>query len=107
MTVGIDATRRALESGLVRLVVVAEDASKTQLAKLERPIERAGVEIRSMSGRDTLGHALGVASVSAVGITSQSFASQLSQALDPRTPDSPDGESEREAQEERRSDAGR
>jgi ribosomal protein L7Ae-like RNA K-turn-binding protein len=78
---GVDATRRGLRKGDVRLVLVSADASETQLAKVV-PLAKAGgiPVIRTAEGAE-LGAALGEGALSAVGVTGHSFVKQLQKLL--------------------------
>jgi ribosomal protein L7Ae-like RNA K-turn-binding protein len=75
---GVSAVRDAVRSGEARIVILAEDASKAQLGKLTGLIEAREVVVRWMESRDALGRAIGVAPVSALAVTAQSFAEALS-----------------------------
>ena len=101
---GVDATRRSLGAGEVRLVLLAADASETQFRKVRNLIR--GVPVRWVSARNVLGRALGLNALSMVGVTESSFAKQLSERLPPM-PSGSLGQPELEgAQEESSSDAG-
>ncbi len=80
---GVDATRRALVAGEVRLVLLASDASDTQLKKVYNLIHRRLVPVRWVSAKDVLGQALGSGALSIVGVTAGSFATQMLQQLPP------------------------
>lgn len=71
---GTGRVREALQKGEVRLVVVAADASSTQLDKVLRPAERTGVPVRAFGTRASLGRALGVGPISAAGVTEAELA---------------------------------
>ncbi len=92
VVVGVDATRRSLGSGEVRLVVVADDASESQYKKVRNLIRSRGVPVRRVSARDVLGRALGRSPLSVVGVTAGSFAMQLQERL-PREASGRAGES--------------
>ena len=103
---GVDATRRSLESGEVRLVLFATDASETQFKKVRNLIRRRGVPVLRISDRDLLGRAVGRSALSVVGVTERSFARQLLERV-PQMPSGSLGQQELEgAQEEQSSDAG-
>jgi ribosomal protein L7Ae-like RNA K-turn-binding protein len=74
---GVDATRRAIASGEVGLVLLAADASETQLRKVESLVRHRGVPARWVSGKDALGRALGREPLSVAGVEVGSFAEQL------------------------------
>ncbi len=80
---GVDATRRSLGAGDVRLVLLATDVSETQFEKVRRLIGRRRVPVRWVSDRDVLGRALGKSALSMVGVTEGSFAAQLLERLPP------------------------
>jgi ribosomal protein L7Ae-like RNA K-turn-binding protein len=80
---GVEATRRSLGTGEVRLVLLATDASETQLEKVRGLIRRRGVPVRHVAARDALGKALGRGRLSVVGVTTRSFATQLLEQLPP------------------------
>jgi ribosomal protein L7Ae-like RNA K-turn-binding protein len=80
---GVDATRRGLRKGEVRLVWAAEDASDAQLVKV-MPLARAGsIPVIRAGDRAELGAALGAGALSAVGVTGPSFVKQLQVLLGP------------------------
>lgn len=74
---GVDATRRAVASGESGLVLLAADASETQLRKVVNLVRHRGVPVRWVSGKDALGRALGEGALSVVGIERGSFAEQI------------------------------
>lgn len=79
--VGTDATRRGLRGGGVRLVLTAEDASRTQLKKVLGLARRKGVPHRVVADRSELGRALGAGPVTAVAVTNPSLAQQILEEL--------------------------
>ena len=78
---GVDATRRSLGTGEVRLVLLATDASETQFKKVRGLIRRRGVPVRWVAAREALGRALGCSTLSMVGVTESSFAARLLEQL--------------------------
>ena len=78
---GADATRKTIRKGKARLVVMAEDASPAQLAKILKTMEQRSFPRGYVPSRAELGAALGAGPLSAVAVTNGSFASQISRAL--------------------------
>jgi ribosomal protein L7Ae-like RNA K-turn-binding protein len=78
---GVDATRRGLRKGEVRLVVVAGDASKTQLLKVVPLAKAGGIPVVRAGEQVKLGAALGEGALSTVGVTGPSFVKQLQELL--------------------------
>ncbi len=74
---GMDAARRAVREGRARLVLIADDASATQLKKIMGLLEHRPVPRRRVSDRVALGAALGAPPLSAVAITQRRFAESL------------------------------
>lgn len=79
---GVEAARRAVDAGAARLLLIAEDASGTQLDKVRAPAERRGVLVRSLGTRNDLGRAVGGPPLSAVAVTNEGFAEQMLRRLD-------------------------
>ncbi len=79
---GGEATRRAVERGEARLVVLARDASEAQVQKILRTMKDRSVDRRFVTSRSELGAALGVGPLSAVAVTRRAFARQLSRTLE-------------------------
>lgn len=79
---GGEATRRAIRKGEARLVVLAEDASRTQLDKILKTMKGRSVDRRFVPSGSQLGAALGVAPLSAVAVTKRAFARQLARTLE-------------------------
>ncbi len=103
---GVDATRRSLGAGEVRLVLLARDASENQFKKVRSLIRSRGVPVRMVSARAALGRALGRSTLSMVGVTATSFAAQLLERL-PANPSRAGGSTEGDrSQDERSADAG-
>jgi len=107
VVLGVEAVRRALKAGEIRLVVRAAGASEAQWEKVEGVLRHRKIPVRWISGSEVLGRALGAGPVSVVGIGSPALAKQLLEKLPSRPPDSPGREGLREKQEESRSHAGR
>jgi ribosomal protein L7Ae-like RNA K-turn-binding protein len=74
---GTEAVRDALRSGHAELVVFAGDASPAQLDKVRRTLRNRSVPQASLGDRAALGAAVGVAPVSALAVTSASFADRV------------------------------
>lgn len=83
VTPGVGATRRALQAGAVRLVLLATDASETQCRKVRGRARGAGVPVGVVASRAALGRALGRTELSVAGVTDRSFARQLQEKLPP------------------------
>lgn len=83
---GIPAVREALRKGSARLLILAGDASRGQLAKLGDLGGNGRPPVRWMTTRASLGGALGRPAVSAAAVTKESFAEQLSALLEPHPP---------------------
>jgi ribosomal protein L7Ae-like RNA K-turn-binding protein len=92
---GVDAARRAVREGRARLIILADDASATQLRKLTGLLEHRPVPRRRVADRAALGAALGGAPVSAVAITRSEFAESMLRRLpeDAEEMDVPDEDS--------------
>lgn len=104
---GVDAVRRALKAGELRVVVRAAGGSGTQWEKVEGVLRHREVLVRWVSDREVLGRALGSGPVSVAGIRTGALAKQVVEKLPSRPPDSPGREGVQEEQEESRSHAGR
>ena len=78
---GVDAARRAVRDGRARLILIADDASATQLKKLTGLLEHRPVPRRRVADRVALGAALGAPPVSAVAITRSEFANSMLERL--------------------------
>lgn len=74
---GTQAARRAVREGRARLVLMAEDASSVQLDKIRTTLERRAIPRAVLGDRDALGGAVGLAGLSAVAVTDESFARRL------------------------------
>ena len=85
VAVGTEAAREAIRAGDARLVVVAQDVSPVQSAKVRRTL--AGHPIRQVSwGRkEDLGAALGLPPTSVVAVTHPRLAAELLEVLEPRS----------------------
>lgn len=81
--VGVDTIRKALRAEGLCAVLVARDASDTQLAKIRGILRHAEVPVRWVSGQTALGAAIGRAPLTAVGVTEKSFAELLARKLPP------------------------
>jgi ribosomal protein L7Ae-like RNA K-turn-binding protein len=78
---GIDGTRRAVRRGEACLVLLAEDGSETQRAKVVPLAEARGVRCLILGDRAGLGGALGSGPLSMVAVTQKSFARELEERL--------------------------
>jgi ribosomal protein L7Ae-like RNA K-turn-binding protein len=78
---GVDAARRAVREGRARLILIADDASATQLKKITGLLEHRPVPRRRVAGRAALGAALGAPPLSAVAITRSEFAESMLRRL--------------------------
>jgi ribosomal protein L7Ae-like RNA K-turn-binding protein len=74
---GTEAVRRAIREGEAQLVLMATDASSVQLDKVRKTLRDRAIPQVVLGDRDTLGAALGMSPVSAVAVTSASFAGRL------------------------------
>jgi ribosomal protein L7Ae-like RNA K-turn-binding protein len=92
---GVDAARRAVREGRARLVLIAGDASATQLKKIMGLLEHRPVPRRHVADRATLGAAVGGPPLSAVAITRRELAESMLERLPERegTGDIPGGDS--------------
>lgn len=78
---GTDAARRSVLVGEARLVLMAGDASSVQLDKIRQALKNRPIPQGTLGDRATLGAAVGHAPVSAVAITTASFAEELRMRL--------------------------
>lgn len=86
MVSGTDATRRGVREGAVHAVLVALDASPTQTRKLLPLAEARGVPFAACLTQEQMGAATGRGTVSALGLTHESFAKralELAAAISP------------------------
>ncbi|MDT8340195.1 MAG: ribosomal L7Ae/L30e/S12e/Gadd45 family protein [Longimicrobiales bacterium] len=74
VVVGTDAVRRAVREGRARVVLLAEDASDTQLKKIKALLEHRGLPSAVLGTREELGAALGRGRLSAAALTLPAFA---------------------------------
>lgn len=79
---GTELTRRALRNGEVCLVLLAEDASRSQLEKVLGLLRHGSVPYRMVEDQAGLGAAVGSGPLSAVAVTRASFAEQIARRLD-------------------------
>ncbi|TVR64385.1 MAG: hypothetical protein EA422_06575 [Gemmatimonadales bacterium] len=107
LEVGVGAARDAVRSGRARMVILARDGAGGQLGKLLPLLEHREVPQRWVQRRGDLGGALGMSSVSAVAVTTNSFADQFLAVLSAGAESVP-GKTEdgREAKEESGTNAG-
>ena len=78
---GTDAARRAVRAGEARLILMAGDASSVQLDKIRSVLKNRPIPRGTLGDRAMLGAAVGRGPVSAVAVTADSFAEQLSAKL--------------------------
>ena len=74
---GVSAVREALRAGRAHLVLTAEDASVSQLAKVERLMVHRGVRSQRVGSRVSLGIAVGCGPLTTVAVTDQRFADYI------------------------------
>ena len=79
---GTARTREALRSGRAKLVLVAEDASGTQLSKIEGLVRGGAVPQVTLGDRFVLGAAVGGPPLSAVAVTDARLAARLLRGLE-------------------------
>lgn len=78
---GTDAVRRAIREGRARLILLAGDASSVQLDKIRTTLNDRSIPQAILGDRDTLGAAVGFASLAAVAVTDGSLAGRLLEEL--------------------------
>ena len=81
---GTEAVRRAIREGEAQLILMAEDASSVQLKKIRTTLHDRSIPQAVLGDRDTLGSALGLAPLSAVAVTNDSFAQRLLAEIEER-----------------------
>ena len=79
---GTEAVRRAIRVGEARLVLLAGDASRTQLDKIQTTLHERPIPQAHLGDRSALGAAVGLAPVSAVAVTSAPLAERVMAELD-------------------------
>ncbi len=79
---GTEAVRRAVREGEAHLVLMAGDASSVQLDKIRTTLHEKPIPQVILGDRNTLGAAVGLATLSAVAVTNRSLADQLISELD-------------------------
>ena len=79
---GTDAVRRAIREGEAQLVLIAGDASSTQVDKVRTTMHDRTIPQVILGDRNTLGAALGLGPLTAVAVTSESLAQQLARELE-------------------------
>ena len=82
---GVDRTRNALRSGAAALVLVAEDASKAQLGKIEGLLRARRVPCVAVGDRSALGAALGGPPLSAAAVMDEPLAKRILERLEEGT----------------------
>jgi len=108
LTSGVEAVRHSVRDGEARLVILAGDAAPGQLQKVMGLLKHREVPLRWMDRRKALGSIVGRDALSAVAITSESFAEQLLSRLSARVPDGMEpADGDQGPKEESSTDAGR
>lgn len=79
---GTEAVRRAIREGEAHLILLAGDASSVQLEKIRTTLHEKPIPQVILGDRNTLGAAVGLATLSAIAVTSRSLADQLIAELD-------------------------
>ncbi len=74
---GTESVRRAIREGEAHLVLFAGDASRVQLDKIKTTLHDRAIPQVTLGDRNTLGAAVGLATLSAVAVTNRSLADQL------------------------------
>ena len=74
---GTAATRRSIQKGDARVVLVARDASSAQRAKIKKTMRKRTIPEMSLGDRATLGAAIGRAPITALAVTDASLAGLL------------------------------
>jgi ribosomal protein L7Ae-like RNA K-turn-binding protein len=80
---GVEGVRKGVLSGDLSLVIFASDASEVQLEKVGKLLRHHEVPVRWVSRREVLGHAVGGAPLSVLGVKTRSFADRLLTVLSP------------------------
>lgn len=78
LVIGVDGVRRSLQSGQVRCVVVASDASPRALQKVIRLAEALGVPVLPGPDADLIGRQLGRPPVMVAGVRDRALADGMS-----------------------------
>lgn len=81
VAMGTDATRRTARRGEARVVILAGDAAHGQRRKVLNLIRHKSVPHATLADRASLGAAVGGAPLSAVAVTSASFAEHVLRRL--------------------------
>ena len=81
LIVGAEDSRRAIRRGVARVVVIAEDASEVQRAKVRKAAEARNVPLAHASDRESLGRAIGRGPTTAVAVTDPALAASVSNRL--------------------------
>lgn len=79
---GTEAVRQAVRDGRAKLVVMATDASPTQLNKIRSTIHNRTIPQVFLGDRNTLGSAIGSAPLAAVAVTDASLAGRLLEGME-------------------------
>ncbi len=79
---GLEVVRETIRDGQARLVLLAADASRAQLEKVERTLAGHPVARATLGTRAELGAALGLGPISAVAVTHATLAEQMLAELD-------------------------
>ena len=79
---GTEAVRTALREGSAQLVLLAEDASDTQLKKITGLLENREIPSAVLGSREELGGAVGGPPLAAVALTQRTFAESFLEKLE-------------------------
>lgn len=82
LALGSEAVRSALRAAQVRLLIVASDAARGQVGRIEKLAGHGQVPCRTLGTRAELGSAVGGPPLSAVGVTLEGLAVRLLEELD-------------------------
>jgi ribosomal protein L7Ae-like RNA K-turn-binding protein len=91
---GTEAVRQTIRDGRAKLVVMATDASETQLDKIRSTIHNRTIPQVHLGDRNMLGAAIGSPPLAAVAVTDASFAARLLEELEHDEPGGVPDESE-------------
>ena len=74
---GTEAVRGAIRIGKAYVILMAKDASQSQMQKIQRTLRGRTVRQANLGDRCTLGAAVGLSALSALAVTSESLAEQV------------------------------
>lgn len=78
---GTDGTRKALRRNEARLLILAEDGSRTQKDKILPLAEARGVPWETLGSMDELGAAVGGGPLAALALTQRNFSEEIRKRL--------------------------